>query len=83
MQAVLHQLRERAGLSKEDLAEAIGMDGSYYGRLERGKRELRASHLGKLRRALKLSDSEFLRLTLWAASAAERLQRADGLAEAA
>jgi transcriptional regulator with XRE-family HTH domain len=64
---VLRDTRERAGLSQEALADEAGLDRTFIGMLERGKRQPTLETLFRIADALKVAPS-----TLVARTAAER-----------
>lgn len=59
---VLREIRLRAGLSQEQLADKAGLDRTYIGRIETGKQSPTVETLEKLACALGLRLSEVLRL---------------------
>jgi transcriptional regulator with XRE-family HTH domain len=57
--ALLHQFRERRGISRNALATEIHYDPSYLSRIESGEREAPAAHIiDQLARALRLTAAE-------------------------
>lgn len=56
--ARLQQLRKKQGLTQEDLADAIGVDHSYMGFVERGERNPTLDKISKLANALKVKLSD-------------------------
>lgn len=58
--ARLKQLRQTAGLTQEELAEAAGFSRSYYTEIETGKRNVSLLNLQRLARCLNLSVSELV-----------------------
>jgi len=56
----VRHLRQRAGLSQEELAEAAGLHRTYVGGIERGERNVSLVNLARIAAALKLSMSELL-----------------------
>ncbi len=56
----LRQLRHGAGLSQETLAEASGLDRSYYGSVERGERNVALKNIEALAAVFDLTISELM-----------------------
>jgi transcriptional regulator with XRE-family HTH domain len=56
----LSELRERAGLTQESLADAAGLHWTYVGQVERGERNLSYKSLLKLARGLGLDPAELV-----------------------
>jgi transcriptional regulator with XRE-family HTH domain len=54
----IKELREKRGLTQEDLAFAIGVDRSYMGFIERGERNPTLDKIGKIAKALKVNIRE-------------------------
>jgi transcriptional regulator with XRE-family HTH domain len=54
----IQQLRKERNLSQEGLAEAIGVDRSYMGFVERGEKNPTLDKIEKLAKALKTSPKE-------------------------
>lgn len=50
--AMIRQLRQRAGLSQEKLADAAGLDRTYVGGIERGERNVALINIVRLAKAL-------------------------------
>jgi transcriptional regulator with XRE-family HTH domain len=67
----LRALRKRAGLTQEQLAERLGVDPTFVGRLERGQRGAHWRTVRRILTALDTSVSDFAA----AVEAAERTQR--------
>jgi transcriptional regulator with XRE-family HTH domain len=61
MAAKLKQLRERRGLSQEQLAEAAGISRTYLARLETAKHDPTLSVIEKLAKALNVKPAELLK----------------------
>lgn len=57
----LAELRERAGMTQESLADASGLHWTYVGQIERGERNLSYKNLLKLARGLHLDPAELVR----------------------
>jgi DNA-binding XRE family transcriptional regulator len=57
----LAELRERAGMTQESLADASGLHWTYVGQIERGERNLTYKNLLKLARGLDLDPAELLK----------------------
>jgi transcriptional regulator with XRE-family HTH domain len=55
----IRRLREARGMSQEEAARVIGLDRSYYGRIERGKVNVSAVNLLKIAAGLKTSVGRF------------------------
>ncbi len=53
--------RKAAEYSQEDFADRIGMSRAYYGVLERGGKDFRASTIERICTGLKISMSELIR----------------------
>lgn len=58
----LRELRERAGLTQDQLAERIGIDLTYVSRVERGKRGVRWHTVMRFLRALDVSIGDLAAL---------------------
>jgi transcriptional regulator with XRE-family HTH domain len=58
----LRVLRDRAGLTQDELAERIGIDLTYVSRVERGKRGVRWHTVMRFLRALDASPSDLAAL---------------------
>lgn len=56
----VRELRTRAGLSQEDLADLVGIHRTYIGGVERGERNVGLLNLLRLARALRVSPSVLL-----------------------
>lgn len=56
----LRQLRHGAGMSQEALAEASGLDRSYYGSVERGERNVALRNIEALAAVFDLTISELM-----------------------
>lgn len=56
----LRRLREKQGLTQEELAHEAGMHFTYIGQIERGLRNPSLVNLNKLAKALKVSAGELL-----------------------
>ncbi|MDX1945738.1 MAG: helix-turn-helix transcriptional regulator [Pirellulaceae bacterium] len=56
----LRELRTRAGLSQEQLADKAGLDRSYVGSVERGERNISLENICKLAVALGAAPSQLL-----------------------
>ncbi len=56
----LRQLRHETGWSQEALAEASGLDRSYYGSVERGKRNIALKNIEALAAVFELTISELM-----------------------
>lgn len=56
----LRQLREKQGLTQEELASKAGMHFTYVGQIERGIRNPSLINLQKLAKALKVSGGQLL-----------------------
>ena len=56
----LRHLRHGAGLSQEALAEASGLDRSYYGSVERGERNVALRNIEALAAVFDLTISELM-----------------------
>lgn len=50
----VRELRQRAGISQEELADLAELDRSYIGGVERGKRNISLVNIHKIARALKV-----------------------------
>lgn len=50
----LRELRQKAGLSQEELADLAGLDRSYIGGVERGERNVSLVNIHRIARALKM-----------------------------
>jgi transcriptional regulator with XRE-family HTH domain len=61
MAAKLKRLRERRGLSQEQLAEAAGISRTYLARLETAKHDPTLSVIERLAKALKVKPAELLK----------------------
>ena len=59
---MLRTIRERRGLTREELAEMVGSNVYAIGRLERGQTEMKESWLNKLSKALVCDKAELLGL---------------------
>jgi transcriptional regulator with XRE-family HTH domain len=57
----VRELRERAGLSQEELAERAALHRTYVGGIERGERNVGVKNLLQLARALKVAPAELLK----------------------
>jgi transcriptional regulator with XRE-family HTH domain len=57
----LAELRERAGMTQESLADASGLHWTYVGQIERGERNLTYKNLLKLARGLDVDPAELLK----------------------
>ena len=57
----LREARKEAGLSQKVFASKIGINQSYYGRLERGDGSIRIDKLQKISRALNIPLSELFK----------------------
>lgn len=57
----IKKLRERLGMTQEELAFKTGVDRSYMGFVERGERNPTLDKLNKTAKALKVSLSELLK----------------------
>jgi transcriptional regulator with XRE-family HTH domain len=57
----LRRIRERAGLTQEEVAERSGVHATEVSRIERGKRDPRVSTVERLARALGVPPSDPLR----------------------
>lgn len=57
----IRELRTRAGLSQEELADRAGLHRTYIGGIERGERNVGVLNLLQLARALKVPPSDLLR----------------------
>jgi transcriptional regulator with XRE-family HTH domain len=53
--ARVRRLRDRAGMTQEDLAHAAGLHWTYVGQIERGERNLTYKNVLKLARGLEIS----------------------------
>lgn len=56
----LRKLREKQGLTQEELADRAGMHFTYVGQIERGLRNPSLVNLQKLAKALKISGGKLL-----------------------
>lgn len=56
----LRKLRQKQGLTQEELAEKAGMHFTYVGQIERGLRNPSLINLRKLAKALKIDGGELL-----------------------
>lgn len=56
----LRKLRERKGISQEQLALNAGLNRAYIGYIERGERNPSTDTLVKIAKALKISPKDFL-----------------------
>ncbi|HLN58934.1 MAG TPA: helix-turn-helix transcriptional regulator [Thermoanaerobaculia bacterium] len=56
----IRELRTRAGLSQEDLADLVRLHRTYIGGIERGERNVGLLNLLRLARALRVSPSVLL-----------------------
>lgn len=54
----LREIRERKGLSQEEVAKASGMSASYYARIERGEENFTNSYIRAICKALNIKLSE-------------------------
>jgi DNA-binding XRE family transcriptional regulator len=54
----IRDLRGKAGLSQEELADLAGLDRSYIGGVERGERNVSLINIHKIARALKLKPGD-------------------------
>jgi transcriptional regulator with XRE-family HTH domain len=61
MAARLKALRERRGLSQEELAEAAGISRTYLARLETAKHDPTLTVIEKLAKALKVKAADLLK----------------------
>lgn len=57
----LRKRREAANYTQEDFADHIDMNRGYYGQLERGKKDFRASTIERVCAGLKISMWELIR----------------------
>jgi transcriptional regulator with XRE-family HTH domain len=57
----LRELREKAGLSQEALADLACLHRTYIGGIERGERNVGVQNLIQIARAMKLTPSELLK----------------------
>ena len=57
---LVRELRTKAGLSQEDLAERAGLHRTYIGGIERGERNIGLLNLVRLARALSVRTSSLL-----------------------
>lgn len=57
---VIRQMREKLGVSQEDMAHRAGLDRSYYGKLECGRYQPTLTTLLAIGRALKVPASAIL-----------------------
>jgi transcriptional regulator with XRE-family HTH domain len=67
----LRELRDRAGITQEQLAERIGIDLTYVSRVERGKRGVRWHTVQRFLRALELARRKLAECSLPAEHAGE------------
>lgn len=58
--ARIRDVRQREGLSQEDLADRCGLDRTYVGGVERGERNIGLVNIVRLARSLSLSASTLL-----------------------
>ena len=56
----IRQLRNRQGLSQEQLAEQTGFHRTYIGMVERGERNISLSNIGVFAKVFEMSVSELL-----------------------
>ncbi len=56
----LRQLREKRGVSQEQLAQMVGMDRSYVGSVERGERNVSLENICKLAAGLAVAPARLL-----------------------
>jgi transcriptional regulator with XRE-family HTH domain len=56
----IRELRQRSGLSQEELADLAGLHRTYVGGIERGERNVGVLNLLQLARAMKIRPSELL-----------------------
>ena len=61
MAATLKRLRERRGLTQEQLAEAAGISRTYLARIETAKHDPTLTIIEKLAKALKVKPAELLK----------------------
>lgn len=57
--AKIRKVRESRGVTQEEAARLIGLDRSYYGRVERGTVNISAVNLLKVARALRCRAGDF------------------------
>lgn len=55
----VRELRQRLGISQEELADRAGLHWTYVGGIERGERNPALVNIGKLAKALEVSLAEF------------------------
>ncbi|WP_028083660.1 helix-turn-helix domain-containing protein [Dolichospermum circinale] len=55
----LRQIRQKMGLSQEELAHLCNLDRSYVGGVERGERNISLVNIHKIANALNISPREF------------------------
>ena len=61
--AAVRQLRAKAGVSQENLANIANIDRSYMGAIERGTKNVTIKNICKIAKALEKNPSELFKLT--------------------